>query len=262
MLDIPVIELENVSKKFRLYKSKKERLKEALNLFSKSEKNDFYAIKNISMKVNKGEIIGIIGKNGSGKSTLLKVISGIVTQTSGTVVTRGKIIPLLELGAGFHPHFTGLENIYFYSVLLGFPRAQIEQKVDKIIEYSELGDFINQPVKTYSSGMKSRLAFSVSIMIEPEILILDEVLAVGDEYFKEKSFKKMQEFFASRKTILFVSHSSQQINELCHRAIMLDKGEILAQGDTETVTNFYKIFWQANSEKKEELRQKALESSI
>ena len=243
MPDEPVIVVNNLSKRFRLFTSKKDRLFDALNPLRKESKNDFYAVRNINMTINRGEIIGILGKNGSGKSTLLKLISGILTPTEGTVETYGKIIPLLELGAGFNPNFTGLENIYLYTVILGYPQSFIRQKTEEIIEFSELGDFIHQPLKTYSSGMRSRLAFSVSILIDPDILILDEVLSVGDEYFKEKSFSRMKEFFESGRTILFVSHNIGQINELCNRAYMLSKGEIVCEGKTEDVISFYRNYY-------------------
>lgn len=256
----PVIQLENVSKKFRLFPNKKSRMLYALNPRGRQRGQDFYAIKNINLTVNQGEILGIIGRNGSGKSTLLKIISGILTPTDGTVTSTGKIIPLIELGAGFHPEFTGLENIYFYTVVLGYNRSQIEKLVPEIIEFSELGDFINQPIKNYSSGMKSRLAFSVSILIEPEILILDEILSVGDDYFKEKSFGKMKMFFESGKTILFVSHSTQQINQLCHRAILLDNGEIIDEGNTTKVTDNYHKLWSTSGKARDEFRESLLES--
>ncbi len=251
----PVIHLENVTKKFRLFPNKKSRMLYALNPRGNQKGQDFYAVKNINLTINQGEIVGIIGRNGSGKSTLLKIISGILTPTEGSVETTGKIIPLIELGAGFHPEFTGLENIYFYTVVLGYKRAEIEKLVPEIIAFSELGDFINQPIKSYSSGMKSRLAFSVSILIEPEILILDEILSVGDEYFKQKSFARMQKFFESGKTILFVSHSAQQINELCHRAILLDKGEIVDAGETKKVTNNYHKLWSTLGKARDDFRE-------
>jgi len=250
----PVIKLDDVSKKFRLFPSKKSRMLFALNPTKSKTGEDFYALRNINLTISQGEIVGIIGRNGSGKSTLLKIISGILTPTSGTVETRGRIIPLLELGAGFHPQFTGIENIYFYSVVLGYKREEIETLIQEIVEFSELGDFIYQPIKNYSSGMKSRLAFAVSILIEPDILILDEVLSVGDEAFKEKSFKKMQAFFESGKTILFVSHSVQHISKLCHRAILLDGGEVLDEGDVRRVSNNYKKLWGLDREDSKSFR--------
>jgi ABC-type polysaccharide/polyol phosphate transport system ATPase subunit len=249
-----VIRLENVTKTFRLFPNKKARMIYALNPRAHKIGQEFTAVKNINLSVNKGEIVGIIGRNGSGKSTLLKLISGILFPTEGKIETRGKIIPLIELGAGFHPYFTGLENIYFYTVVLGYKREEIEKLVPEIIAFSELGDFIDQPIKNYSSGMRSRLAFSVSIMVDPDILIVDEVLAVGDEYFKEKSFARMKQFFESGKTILFVSHAAQQINQLCQRAILLDQGEIIDQGETKTVTSNYQKLWSSSGSTRDEFR--------
>lgn len=249
-----VIHLNNVTKSFRLFPNKKARMFYALNPYNSKNGQVFTAVKDISLNVNKGEIVGIVGRNGSGKSTLLKIIAGILTPTEGIVSTKGKIIPLIELGAGFHPHFTGLENIYFYTVVLGYKKETIAKLVPEIIEFSELGDFINQPIKTYSSGMKSRLAFSVSILIDPDILILDEILSVGDEYFKEKSFNRMKSFFESGKTILFVSHSAQQINQLCQRAVLLDGGEIIDQGETLKVTDNYHKLWSLQGENREKFR--------
>lgn len=258
----PVIQINNVTKKFRLFSDKRSRMLYALNPLKSKIGQDFYAVKNISMTVNKGEIVGIIGRNGSGKSTLLKVIAGILTPTEGSVETTGRIIPLLELGAGFHPNFTGLENIYFYTVVLGYQKEEIDKLIPEILEFSELGEFINQPIKNYSSGMKSRLAFAVSILVEPDILILDEVLSVGDEYFKEKSFEKMNKFFESGKTILFVSHSAQQVSQLCHRAILLDKGEIIDQGDTASVTKNYRKYWSAKLADREKMREELLNQQL
>ncbi|PKP29575.1 MAG: ABC transporter ATP-binding protein [Bacteroidetes bacterium HGW-Bacteroidetes-17] len=245
-----VIRLTDISKKYNLYNTKVDRLKESLHPFGKVFHKDFFALKNIDIEIQKGEIIGIIGRNGSGKSTLLKIISGVLTPTSGKVFTKGNIVPLLELGSGFNPEFTGLENIYFYSSLLGFSRKQMEDKIDQILDFAEVGDFIYQPLKTYSSGMKARLAFAVSININPDILILDEVLSVGDELFRRKSYAKMEEFFKAGKTILFVSHSVQAINHLCTRTIMLDNGENLINGPTKLVTALYQKFLFSNSENK------------
>jgi ABC-type polysaccharide/polyol phosphate transport system ATPase subunit len=194
---------------------------------------------NFSLKVRKGEIIGVIGKNGSGKSTLMKLIAGVTVPTSGTLRVKGNIVPLLELGSGFHPEFTGYENIYFYTAVLGYPKEIIRQKVKEIIEFAAVGEFIDQPFKNYSSGMKSRLAFSVSVNIDPDILILDEVLSVGDGEFKEKSYQKMREFFNKEKTILYVSHAMDTIKSLCNRAILLDKGELILDDTPEKVIEYY-----------------------
>ncbi len=237
-----VIQLSNISKKYNLYGNKIDRLKEALNPVGKKYHKDFFALRNVDLEIRKGEIIGIVGQNGSGKSTLLKIISGILMPTEGQVKTKGNIVPLLELGSGFNPEFTGIDNIYFYSSLLGFSKKEIEARLDKILDFAEVGEFINQPLKTYSSGMKARLAFAVAVNIDPDILILDEVLSVGDELFRRKSYTKMEEFFKAGKTILFVSHSVQAVNHLCTRAIMLDKGQKLFSGPTKLVTAYYQKF--------------------
>lgn len=234
-----VIRLKDVSKRYKLYSNKKAQAIEALFPFIKKHHKDFYSVKNLSLDVAKGDILGVVGRNGSGKSTLMKLVSNVIQPTTGTVKVTGNLVPLLELGSGFHRDFTGYENIYFYTAILGYPKKEILKKVEEIIEFAELGDFINQPIKNYSSGMRARLAFSVSVMIEPDILILDEILSVGDAGFKEKSYEKIKQFFESRKTILFVSHSMEAITKLCNRAILIDKGELILDGDTETVTSEY-----------------------
>jgi ABC-2 type transport system ATP-binding protein len=202
--------------------------------------DDFYALKDINLKVKKGDILGIIGSNGSGKSTLMKIVAGVTQPTIGSVTVNGNLVPLLELGSGFHKEFTGYENIYFYTAILGYPKQKILEKTQEIIDFSELGDFINQPIKNYSSGMRSRLAFSVSININPDILILDEILSVGDQSFKEKSYKKIKEFFKQGKTILFVSHSLETIKGLCNRAILINKGELLMDDEPAKVVQHYR----------------------
>ena len=247
------ISLKNVSKYYKLYKEPKDRLKEALNPFNKIYHKKFYAIKNINLEIEKGEIIGIVGKNGSGKSTLLKLITSVLISNEGSIKVKGKISALLELGSGFNPEFTGVQNIFFYGTILGFSKEEMDEKLDEIIAFADIGDFIHQPIKTYSSGMKSRLGFSVAIHINPEILILDEVLSVGDIHFKRKSYAKMQEFFESGKTIIYVSHSSGEINRLCTRAIMLHNGEILMDGEPKEVTKYYEQYLFAKDENRESI---------
>jgi lipopolysaccharide transport system ATP-binding protein len=237
-----VIRLEGVSKKYRLFENKKDRLKEALHPFKKKYHKEFYALDDLSMQVRKGEILGVVGMNGSGKSTLLKLIAGIISPASGEIDVKGNVVPLLELGAGFNPEFTGLENIYFYNSILGYSRKQTDEILGNILDFAEIGEFIHQPLKTYSSGMKARLSFAVSVNINPDILIVDEVLSVGDELFRRKSFAKIEEFFKAKKTILFVSHSASNINELCSRAIMLDHGRIVLEGTPKFVTMNYTKF--------------------
>jgi len=237
-----VISLSQVSKKYKLFSSKQERMKEALHPFKRKYHKEFYALHDIDLQVKRGEILGIVGMNGSGKSTLLKIIAGIIPPTSGMVSVRGNVVPLLELGAGFNPEFTGLENIFFYNSILGYSRKETEAVLDNILDFAEIGEFIHQPIKTYSSGMKARLSFAVSININPDILIIDEILSVGDELFRRKSFAKIEEFFKAGKTILFVSHAAQNITQLCTRAIMIYNGNIVLNGPPKFVTMNYQKF--------------------
>lgn len=235
-----VISLRGIQKNYKIYERNIIHRLQDTFLPSLSKKMDpFYALKNIDLDVKNGEILGIVGRNGSGKSTLLKIISGITTQTKGTVDIKGNVIPLLELGGGFNPEYTGRENIYLNCALLGLKKSEIDDRFNDIVEFSELEEFIDMPIKKYSSGMKARLGFAVSINIDPDILILDEVLSVGDELFKRKCFVKMQEFFKSGKTILFVSHSSQNILNICSRVILLHKGQKLLDGEPDYVMKQY-----------------------
>ncbi|RJP38312.1 MAG: ABC transporter ATP-binding protein [Desulfobacteraceae bacterium] len=245
-----VIRLCGVSKVYNLYANKRDRLKEALHPGRKEYHRRFFALKNINLKVKRGEVLGIVGRNGCGKSTLLKLISKVLTPTIGSVWTKGSIVALLELGSGFNPEFTGMENIYFYCSLLGYRKHETDQLVDEILEFADIGYYINQPIKTYSSGMKARLSFAVSVNVDPDILILDEVLAVGDELFRRKCYAKMDQFFKGGKTILFVSHSVATINQLCTRAVLLDEGEILLEGPTKLVTRNYNMYLHAKKENK------------
>lgn len=237
-----VISTKNLSKVYKLYKNPKDRLKEALSLSGKIYHKDFYALKDINLEIKRGEVIGIVGKNGSGKSTLLKILSRVLTPSSGEFMVKGKVSSLLELGSGFNPELTGLENVYFYGTILGFSEEKIKEKLPEILDFADIGDFIYQPLKTYSSGMRARLAFSVAINVDPDILILDEVLAVGDELFRRKCYARMESFFKGRKTILFVSHSVSDINQLCSRAIMLNNGELIIDGISKTVTSLYQKY--------------------
>jgi ABC-type polysaccharide/polyol phosphate transport system ATPase subunit len=234
------IEIKDVSKRFKLFRNKKDQALEAIFPFIHKNHTDFYAIKDVSLTVNNGDILGILGRNGSGKSTLMKLVAGVIQPTTGSVTVNGNLVPLLELGSGFHREFTGYENIYFYTAVLGYPKQKILEKAEEIIEFADIGDFIHQPIKNYSSGMKARLAFSVSVNIDPDILILDEVLSVGDASFKEKSYGKIKEFFDKGKTILFVSHSLESIKTLCTRAIFLEKGRMILDDKPDVVVNFYK----------------------
>lgn len=233
------ISVKNISKVYRIYDSPQDRFREAIFGGRKSYGRDHYALRNISFDVTEGEILGIIGVNGSGKSTLLKIITGVLTPTEGSVTVDGKVSALLELGAGFNPEYTGIENIYFNGMVMGFSREEMDEKIQGIIDFADIGDFIHQPVRTYSSGMYVRLAYAVAVSIEPDILIVDEALAVGDAYFQMKSMSKMQELFRKGKTVLFVSHDTASIKSLCNTAIYLDKGEIVAHGPAKEVVELY-----------------------
>lgn len=233
------IQVKNVSKIYNLYENSSDRLKEILSFTNKSYHRDFYALKDINFEVNKGETFGIIGTNGSGKSTLLKLITGVATQSSGEIQVDGKISALLELGAGFNRNYTGLENIYLNGTMMGYTREEMEQKVDDIIDFADIGDFIYQPVKNYSSGMFARLAFAVAINIEPEILIVDEALSVGDVFFQNKCYKKFEELRSKGITVIFVSHDIGTVKQLCSRVLWIEKGVQQMVGDSTEVCNEY-----------------------
>ena len=233
------IKVQNLTKIYHLYDKPQDRLKEALNPFKKSYHHDFYALNDVSFEIKKGETVGIIGKNGAGKSTLLKIITGVLTPTSGGVEVNGKIASLLELGAGFNPDMTGIENIYLNGTLMGFTHKEFDIKVDAILEFADIGEFIHQPVKTYSSGMFARLAFAVAINVEPEILIVDEALSVGDMAFQSKSMAKMKSLMNCGTTVLFVSHDIGAVQSLCNNVIYIDNGNMLMFDDTDKVTSLY-----------------------
>ena len=235
------IEVDNVSMKFNLSREKVDSLKDYIFKTIKREiqYNEFWALKNVSFSVEKGDRVGILGLNGAGKSTLLKVISGVFKPTEGHVDKHGKMVPLLELGAGFDPQYTGKENIYLYGAMLGYTKKFIDSKYDEIVEFSELQKFMDGPVKNYSSGMKSRLGFSIATVVEPKILILDEVLSVGDAKFRKKSEKKIMSMFDSGVTVLFVSHSLEQVQRLCNKAMILEKGKLIAYGDIGPISEQY-----------------------
>ena len=235
------IEVDNVSMKFNLSREKVDSLKDYIFKTIKREiqYNEFWALKNVSFSVEKGDRVGILGLNGAGKSTLLKVIAGVFKPTEGKVIRNGRLVPLLELGAGFDPQYTGRENIYLYGAMLGYSKKFIEEKFDEIVEFSELKEFIDVPIKNYSSGMKARLGFSIATLISPDILILDEVLSVGDAKFRKKSEKKVLSMFDKGVTVLFVSHSLQQVQRLCNKAMILEKGKLIAYGDIDEISEKY-----------------------
>lgn len=237
-----IIEVKNLSKVYNLYNKPIDRLKEALDFRKKQYHTKLYALNNISFNVEKGENIGIIGTNGSGKSTLLKILTGVVTATEGEVKVNGKVAALLELGAGFNHEYTGIENIYLNGTMMGFTKEEMDEKIPEIIEFANIGEFINQPVKTYSSGMFSRLAFAVAINVEPDILIVDEALAVGDTRFQIKCMHHMQKMIEGGTTILFVSHDINSVRRFCSKALWLNKGDVMMYGESNTVADAYLDF--------------------
>ena len=234
------IEVKNVTKSFKLFYDKPSTLKERLVFWNKKKADVRIILNNISLEIKKGETVALIGVNGSGKSTLLKMMTKIIYPTKGTIKTNGKITSLLELGAGFHPDFTGRENIYFNASIFGLTEKEINARLEDIISFSELGELIDSPVRTYSSGQYMRLAFSIAINVDAEILLIDEILSVGDQHFQEKCFKKLQELKESEKTIVIVSHSLDSIKSLCTRAIWINEGKIRLDAKTEKVIEEYK----------------------
>ena len=238
----PMIEVKNVKMKFKMSDEPLNSLKEIFTkaVTGKLKFNEFLAMDDVSFNVEKGETLGLIGSNGAGKSTTLKVISGILKPTEGKVITRGNIVPMLELGAGFDLELTGKENIYLNGAILGYTKEYLESKYEEIVEFAEIKDFIDMPIRNYSSGMMARLAFSIASVVQPEILIVDEILAVGDVKFQEKSFKRMQELMSGGATVLFVSHDLEKIEEMCDHVIWLEKGHVKKYGDAKSVCKEYK----------------------
>lgn len=240
MNDNVALGVYNVSKMYKLYNSPKDRFKESLGLTRKKCYKEVYALNDVSFEVRKGETVGIIGTNGSGKSTILKIITGVLSPTEGKVDIKGRISALLELGAGFNMEYTGIENVYLNGTMIGYSKEEIDAKLDDILKFADIGDYVYQPVKTYSSGMFVRLAFAVAINIDPEILIVDEALSVGDVFFQAKCYHKFEEFKKMGKTILFVSHDLGSVNKYCDRAILLNKGTKLAEGTPAQIIDIYK----------------------
>lgn len=234
-----VIDVDNVYKSFNVYYDKTNTIKEKLLFWKSSKKEKREILKGINLKIKKGEIVGLIGVNGSGKSTLLKLMTQIIYPDKGKLTTYGKLTSLLELGAGFHPDFSGRENIYFNASIFGLTRKEIDDRIEQIIEFSELQDFIDNPVRTYSSGMYMRLAFSVAINVDAEILLIDEILSVGDEHFQEKCFRKIEELKTEGKTIVFVTHGMGSVKRFCTRAVWLHEGKIKMDGDIDKIIDSY-----------------------
>lgn len=239
MSDI-AIQVKNVSKMYKLYDRPSDRLRDELGFSKKKRYKEHYALHDVSFEVKKGEAVGIIGTNGSGKSTILKIITGVLNPTAGEVSIDGRISALLELGAGFNMEYTGIENVYLNGTMIGFSREEIDAKLQDILDFADIGEFIHQPVKSYSSGMFVRLAFAVAINIDPEILIVDEALSVGDVFFQMKCYKKFEEFKEQGKTIVFVSHDLSSISKYCDRVVLLNKGIKRAEGSPKDMVNLYK----------------------
>ncbi len=235
-----VIEVKHVDKVYKLFDSNKARVADTLGLTRKKNYKEHYALKDMSFEVKKGECVGLIGTNGSGKSTILKIITGVLSPTKGEVHVDGRISALLELGAGFNQEYTGIENIYLNGTMLGYSKEEIDEKLDDILDFADIGEFVFQPVKTYSSGMFVRLAFAVAINIDPEVLIVDEALSVGDVFFQAKCYKKFEEFKEAGKTILFVSHDLGAISKYCDRAVLINKGDKVAEGTPKDMIDIYK----------------------
>ena len=250
MSDI-AIKVDHVSKLYKLYDKPSDRFKEALGLTKEKKYKEHFALSDVYFEVKKGETVGIIGTNGAGKSTILKIITGVLNPTSGKVDVSGRISALLELGAGFNMEYTGIENIYLNGTMMGYTREEVDAKVQTILDFADIGDFVYQPVKTYSSGMFVRLAFAVAINIDPEILIVDEALSVGDVFFQAKCYHKFDEFKEAGKTILFVSHDLGSIAKYCDRVVLLNKGKKMAEGEPKEIIDLYKQVLVSQAENRE-----------
>ncbi|WP_342563254.1 ABC transporter ATP-binding protein [Paenibacillus sp. FSL R7-0345] len=245
-----LIEVNKISKVYKIYEKPTDRIKEVFHPLRKKLHRDFMALNDISFSVGKGETVGVLGKNGSGKSTLLKIVTGVLQPTTGEVRVNGKVSALLELGAGFNPELSGIENVYMNGTIMGYSKADMDAKMQSILDFADIGEFVTQPVKSYSSGMFARLAFAVAINVDPDILIVDEALSVGDAHFQEKSFTKMKQFRNEGKTIFFVSHSISSVRNFCDRAIWIENGKIKMMGRAEDVCTEYQDYI---NEQKEEL---------
>lgn len=234
-----IVRADNLTKAYKIYSKRNDMVKEAFSPSRKKYHNLYYSLSNVSFEIKKGEMLGIIGENGAGKSTLLKLLTGVTKPTEGSVFIKGKIAALLELGAGFNPNYTGIENIYLNGTMMGFTQKEMEERVEQIVNFADIGEFINQPVKNYSSGMFARLAFAVAINVEPEVLIVDEALSVGDIFFQNKCFRKIEELKEKGVTILYVSHDLASVKEMCDRVLWLEKGKAKMFGECVEVCNEY-----------------------
>ncbi|MBB5336888.1 ABC transporter ATP-binding protein [Pectinatus brassicae] len=250
------IKVEHLSKVYKIFDKPIDRVKESLNPFHKRYSRDFYALNDVSFEIKKGETIGIIGKNGAGKSTLLKILTGVLTPSAGTIQVNGRVASLLELGAGFNPEMTGIENIYLNGTVMGYSKEEMDGKLNDIIEFADIGDFINQPVKMYSSGMFARLAFAVNAFVDPDILIVDEALSVGDLEFQNKCYRKFNDLKNENKTIIFVTHDINSILKYCNRSFLLKQGNLVGSGTSKTVVDLYKKMISGGSTAKNDIKEK------
>lgn len=249
---IPAVSLEGVSKRYRIFPSQKDHLKEMLSFGRRKTGHEFWALRDINLEIEPGTVLGILGRNGAGKSTLLKVASGVLQPTSGTVSVDGRLVALLQLGAGFNPEFTGRENVMMNGLILGLERKEMLERFDEIEAFADIGEFMNQPVKTYSSGMRARLGFAVAVNVEPDVLIVDEILSVGDAVFKATSIQKMRELRDSGATILFVSHNPNQVKDFCDEGVLLHKGSLIARGEiSEAVDEYQALISSAAAQRKD-----------
>ena len=246
-----IVSLQGVSKRYRIFPSQRDQLKRILSLGRYKVGREFWALQDINLELDPGAALGIVGRNGAGKTTLLKIVSGVLQPTSGTARVNGRLVALLSLGAGFNDEFTGRENIMLNGLILGIERKEMLKRVDEIEAFAEIGEFVDQPLKTYSSGMRARLGFSVAVNVDPDILLVDEALATGDALFKAKGIQKMRDLLTSGATVLFVSHSKAQVNEFCNEAILLHKGRLMSRGDTDQVMDEYKNLLVNESTKQE-----------
>ncbi|MBF9014421.1 MULTISPECIES: ABC transporter ATP-binding protein [unclassified Oceanispirochaeta] len=236
----PILEVENLRLKYSFYKS--QPLKEVMLKRNRKKKNEFEALKGVSFKLEHGTNLGVIGSNGSGKSTLLRVLANTLTPDSGKIINRAKSVSLLSLGVGFKPELSGHENIYLCGLLLGLSQKELDARMDEIINFSEIGEFISNPVRTYSSGMRSKLAFSIAVNVDPDLLLIDELFSVGDERFREKSKKKMEEMILDDRTVVMVSHNTTMIKQYCQKVLWIEEGILKGFGDPNTVVNNYLDF--------------------
>ena len=257
-----MIRVQGLTKVYKLYARKKDRLLDALGLSHAQNAQEHYALRDVSFTIDAGETVGIIGVNGAGKSTLLKIITGVLTPTDGTVEVGGRISALLELGAGFNMEYTGRENIYLNGTMMGYSREEVDARMDEILRFADIGEFVDQPVKSYSSGMFVRLAFALAINIDPEILVVDEALSVGDVFFQAKCFRKFEEFKKQGKTILFVSHDLSTIVRYCDRVILLEQGKKVAEGEPKEIIDLYKKLLTGTEADKAAARREAAECAV